>query len=254
MAAKKNPKTAGKAAKKPTTPEATATPVTPAPTTWVVRDAELKILGRVQAGTEKEALKEARLQFGKDVQVEPDAPATEPEPALADVPEATEVPAPENEQPASIEVPPAEAPVAEPTPATPAEAATPTEIPELIPTPTPSDLPAPQADDRPAETATEQPAGQPPAKPRPARERKPKDPGKLSAIDAAAKVLAETGQPMTCKELIAAMADKQLWTSPGGKTPDATLYSAILREITTKGDAARFVKTDRGKFAARSTV
>jgi hypothetical protein len=27
-----------------------------------------------------------------------------------------------------------------------------------------------------------------------------------------------------------------------------TVYSAILREITTKGDAARFRKTERGKF------
>lgn len=42
-----------------------------------------------------------------------------------------------------------------------------------------------------------------------------------------------------------------LWTSPGGKTPHATLYSAILREITAKGDESRFMKTERGKFAAR---
>jgi hypothetical protein len=72
---------------------------------------------------------------------------------------------------------------------------------------------------------------------------------KLSALDAAAKVLGETGQPMTCQEMIAAMAEKGYWTSPGGKTPTATLYSAILREITTKADASRFVKTERGKFA-----
>ena len=39
---------------------------------------------------------------------------------------------------------------------------------------------------------------------------------------------------------------KDYWTSPGGKTPDATLYSAILREIDTKGAEARFVKTERG--------
>ena len=55
---------------------------------------------------------------------------------------------------------------------------------------------------------------------------------------------------MGCKELIEAMAAKGLWTSPGGKTPHATLYGAILREITTKGNDARFVKTERGKFAA----
>ncbi|QDU76913.1 hypothetical protein Pan97_39700 [Bremerella volcania] len=73
---------------------------------------------------------------------------------------------------------------------------------------------------------------------------------KLSAIDAAAKVLATAKEPMNCKELIEAMATKKLWTSPGGKTPHATLYSAILREIKTKGKDARFKKTERGQFAA----
>ncbi len=73
---------------------------------------------------------------------------------------------------------------------------------------------------------------------------------KLSAIDAAAQLLAASKEPMGCKELIEAMAAKGLWTSPGGKTPHATLYSAILREITTKGKDARFVKTERGRFAA----
>ena len=41
-----------------------------------------------------------------------------------------------------------------------------------------------------------------------------------------------------------------LWSSPNGATPAATLYSAILRELK-KGDAARFQKTERGKFAAK---
>ncbi len=53
--------------------------------------------------------------------------------------------------------------------------------------------------------------------------------------------------------MIEAMAAKKYWTSPGGKTPAATLYSAILREVNTKGNAARFRKTDRGKFAGRPT-
>ena len=77
-------------------------------------------------------------------------------------------------------------------------------------------------------------------------------PKKVGCLDAAAKVLAEAGQPMTCKEMIDAMAAKGYWTSPGGKTPQATLYSAILREITTKGKDARFTKTERGKFAAKA--
>lgn len=72
---------------------------------------------------------------------------------------------------------------------------------------------------------------------------------KLSAIDAAAKLLAESKEPMNCKQMIDGIAAKGYWTSPGGKTPHATLYSAILREINEKGKDARFKKTDRGHFA-----
>jgi hypothetical protein len=94
-----------------------------------------------------------------------------------------------------------------------------------------------------------------PAKPK--RQRKaaaePKE-KKVSALDAAARVLAEEGRPMTCKEMIEAMAAKGYWTSPKGATPEATLYSAVLRELTTKGADARFVKTERGKFGRRPTT
>ena len=121
-------------------------------------------------------------------------------------------------------------------------------------------------------TSTEQPALEPSAVPeptveqatpssdaeaapttaKPKRQRKaPAEPKekKVSALDAAAQVLAEEGRPMTCKELIAAMAAKGYWTSPGGQTPDATLYSALAREITVKGANSRFQKTARGQFA-----
>ena len=50
---------------------------------------------------------------------------------------------------------------------------------------------------------------------------------KLSALDATAKVLAEAGTPLTCQEMIDAMAAKGYWTSPGGKTPASTLYAAF---------------------------
>jgi hypothetical protein len=53
-------------------------------------------------------------------------------------------------------------------------------------------------------------------------------------VAAALRVLTETGQPMTCPELIAAMAEKGYWSSPAGKTPASTLYSALTREIKTK--------------------
>jgi hypothetical protein len=85
-------------------------------------------------------------------------------------------------------------------------------------------------------------------KPRAAKA-KPDD-KKLSAIDAAAKVLGETGEPMATKELIDAMAAKNYWTSPGGKTPERTLYSALVRDITAHGKESRFKKGERGQFLA----
>jgi hypothetical protein len=72
---------------------------------------------------------------------------------------------------------------------------------------------------------------------------------KLSALEAAAKVLGETGKSMSCNEMIEAMAAKKYWSSPGGKTPASTLYSGITKEIATKGKESRFKKTERGRFA-----
>jgi hypothetical protein len=92
-------------------------------------------------------------------------------------------------------------------------------------------------------------AGEKPAKAKKAKEPKAK---RVSAIDAAAQVLATSKEPMNCMALVEAMASQGLWESPGGKTPHATLYSAIIREIATKGKDARFVKKDRGMFAAAS--
>jgi hypothetical protein len=74
-------------------------------------------------------------------------------------------------------------------------------------------------------------------------------PKKLSAIDAAAQVLVAKGEPMTAPELIEAMDAQGLWSSPNGKTPTATLYASMLREITTKGKASRFSRPARGEFA-----
>jgi hypothetical protein len=85
------------------------------------------------------------------------------------------------------------------------------------------------------------------AEPKSQKATKPKE-KKVSALDAAARVLGEAKEPMNCQEMIAAMAAKDYWKSPGGKTPHATLYSAILREIDKKGKESRFKKADRGKF------
>ena len=107
-----------------------------------------------------------------------------------------------------------------------------------------------KAPKKPARKATEAKGSK--AKPAPAKKAKPKGdkPKKLSALDAAAQVLAASKEPMNTKEMIDAMAAKKLWTSPGGKTPHATLYSAMIREVATKGKEARFKKVDRGHFAA----
>ena len=72
---------------------------------------------------------------------------------------------------------------------------------------------------------------------------------KLSQLAAAEKVLATAKKPMNCRELVEAMAKKRLWSSPGGKTPEATLYAALLRHIRTKGKEARFRKVGPGQFA-----
>jgi hypothetical protein len=73
---------------------------------------------------------------------------------------------------------------------------------------------------------------------------------RLSCVAAALKVLGESSEPMNAQELITAMESKGYWTSPGGKTPHATLYSAILRDLA-KGDDSKFVKTERGRFTVR---
>lgn len=88
--------------------------------------------------------------------------------------------------------------------------------------------------------------GPPPKKakaPKPEKERKP------SMLDAAAVVLAAEGE-LDCKAIIAEAAKRKLWESPAGKTPHATLYAAMQREISRKGKDARFVQTGPGKFAA----
>ena len=73
----------------------------------------------------------------------------------------------------------------------------------------------------------------------------------ISQLDAAVKVLTKSGQPMTTKAMIEAMASKGYWTSPSGATPAQTLYSAILRETQKKGAESRFTKVDRGQFTLK---
>ena len=71
----------------------------------------------------------------------------------------------------------------------------------------------------------------------------------LGLLSAAAVVLERSGEPMAVKAMIAAAKDAGLWTPGGGKTPEQTLYSAIIREIRDKGAESRFRKDGRGLFA-----
>ena len=68
-----------------------------------------------------------------------------------------------------------------------------------------------------------------------------------SGLDAAAQVLKEAGEPLDTKTIVERALAKGLWKTTG-KTPAATIYSAIIREIAAKGKEARFKKADRGKF------
>jgi hypothetical protein len=97
-------------------------------------------------------------------------------------------------------------------------------------------------------TATEPTANEKPKRGKAKKADSEKKTKRISGLDAAAKVLEESGQPMTVKEMVEAAEAKGYWKSPGGKTPSATIYSAIIREVASKGDESRFRKAERGKF------
>ncbi len=71
--------------------------------------------------------------------------------------------------------------------------------------------------------------------------------GKLSGLDAAAQILGKAKEPMGCNDMVKQAITQGLWSTTG-KTPHATLYAAIIREIAKKGKDARFKKVDRGRF------
>jgi hypothetical protein len=116
-----------------------------------------------------------------------------------------------------------------------------------------AETPAPAPEQSPSAAADQSVPAAPKATKRTKAPKEPK-PKKVSALDAAARVLAEEGKPMNCKELIEAMAAKGYWASPSGQTPAATLYSAILRELEKKGAESRFKKTERGLFERTSAA
>ena len=69
----------------------------------------------------------------------------------------------------------------------------------------------------------------------------------VAESSSSATLLAMTPASSTTTVILA----KGKWETKG-KTPEATLYSAIIREIAKKGTDARFKKIERGKFAANA--
>ena len=71
---------------------------------------------------------------------------------------------------------------------------------------------------------------------------------KRSLLDAAVEVLRLAKMPMNTREIIEAAIELKLWQPTGAKTPEQTLYGAIVRENKTKKHP-RIVKSDiKGKF------
>ena len=97
--------------------------------------------------------------------------------------------------------------------------------------------------------ATSKPGRQ--AKAGAARSPKAAKPKRTSLLDAAAAILREAKEPLGARAIVEQVAARGLWKpTKGGKTPHATLYSAMTREIAKKGEASRFAKVDRGAFVA----
>ena len=88
------------------------------------------------------------------------------------------------------------------------------------------------------------------AKPGPQKRGGETKPKRVGLLDAAAQILAKAKEPMGCKAIVEQVIAQKLWTTRG-KTPHATLYSGIIREIAKKGKDARFKKTGRGTFALK---
>jgi len=82
--------------------------------------------------------------------------------------------------------------------------------------------------------------------PKPAPTEKPK---RLGGLDVAAQLLLAAAKPMSCKELVEDMLARKLWSTTG-RTPVATIYAAIIRDIAANGKESRFRKTARGMFEA----
>ena len=75
----------------------------------------------------------------------------------------------------------------------------------------------------------------------------PKPAKKTSALDGAARVLAESGEPLTAGQMIEAMAAKGYWSSPAGRTPALTLDSGPRPGDNQEGGRLAVSKSGTGQ-------
>lgn len=63
---------------------------------------------------------------------------------------------------------------------------------------------------------------------------------RMSLVGAAVVILRAHQYELPVRDIMRRITESGLWSSPAGKTPEQTLYSAIIREIAAKGTNARF--------------
>ena len=72
----------------------------------------------------------------------------------------------------------------------------------------------------------------------------------MSGLEAAYKILSESGKQMNARQICEMALDLGYW-EPQGSTPEATISSAIIIEMRKKGAASRFERVGRGLFAIK---
>jgi hypothetical protein len=77
----------------------------------------------------------------------------------------------------------------------------------------------------------------------------PRYKGQMSGLDAAFKILSESGKPLNPTAILKAAMEQGLWC-PEGATPVATLGGALQTDVK-KGEKARFAKVGKGLYAIR---
>lgn len=83
------------------------------------------------------------------------------------------------------------------------------------------------------------------------KEPKAKAPKAMSGLDAAALVLSEAKTGMTAKAIVEAIKELGLADGLKGLTPHATIYAAMITEISKKGEKSRFARgSAKGLFVA----